>query len=214
MSTVPSASSSEDLRRARAFAARLTSSSPPDAALTPQPASSFVAFRPPSGAASRPSSAPASVAPPAPAAPPAPVAAPSFAPAPGLPAPAPFLSEVGETRTRRIARFLAWSAEACGTPAVLVMDAYALLVGSHGPLTEEQAEGLGAHLMVALETADRMLPEKPAVPAIAIAFDSLWLTGFRATLGGDEVVTFGVIGERIPDLEIRALVTACAAEAL
>ena len=211
MSTVPTASSSEDLLRARALAVRLTSPSSAAAAEPPGPAVSFVAFRPLSGAASLPVSAPAA---PASAVPPVPAAPAPPPQAPERRIPAQFGPEVGESRTRRFQRFLSWSAEACGTPVVLVMDSYALLIGSHGPVSQEQAEGLGAHLMVALETADRMVPEKPAVPAIAIAFESLWLTGFRATLGGDEVVTFGVIGEGIPEPDVRALVAECAAEAL
>ena len=204
MNTVPSASSSEDLLRARAFAIRLTSSSPGETA-SPQTATRYLRFAPLRDGL-------------APGQPPQPVVGTPLeaAAAPSRPAasPRPFVQEVGETRSHRLERFLSWCGEVCEAPAVLVMDSYALLIGARGPLTQEQAEGLGAHLMVALESAGRMLPDETSAQAIAVAFDSLWLTGFRATLAGDEVVTFGVIGDRIPDEATRDLVAERAGLAL
>ena len=201
---MPSASSSEDLLRARALAIRLTSSSPAETA-SPQPATRYVRFAPLGDEL-------------APGHPPRPVVLtpPEAAAAPGGPAvpPRPFVPEVGETRSHRLERFLSWCGEVCDTPVVLVMDSYALLIGTRGPLTQEQAEGLGAHLMVALETAGRMLPDGTAAQAIAVAFDSLWLTGFRATLAGDEGGTFGVSGARSPDAAARDLVAQRAGMAL
>lgn len=201
MSNVPSASSSDDLLRARAFAVRLTSAALAEDA-SPRPAAGYVRFRPPGTIASAPT------APPIPAAPgPAPEP-PRVSEAPVSPPVSlfPFVSEVGETRSRRIERFLSWTGDVCGSPVVLLMDSYALLIGARGPVTQEQAEGIGAHLMVALETAGRMVPDGTEAPTIAVAFGSLWLTGFRATLEGDEVVTFGVIGEQIPEIAARGLV--------
>lgn len=203
MSNVQNASSSDDLLRARAFAVRLTSSSSVGG-VSPQPAVAYVRFRravanTPVPAAPQPPSAPA----------PSPVV--EVSPIASL---RPFVSEAGETRSHRVQRFLSWCGEVCETPAVLLMDSYALLIGASGPLPQERAEALGAHLMVALETAGRMFPEGKSAPAIAVEFGSLWLTGFRATLSGDEVVTFGVLGDRIPDLLVRALVAEIAGKTL
>lgn len=205
MSTVQNASSSEDLLRARAFAVRLTSSSSVGG-VSPQPAVAYVRFRP------MVANTPVPAVPERPAAPaPPPSPAVEVSPSAIL---KPFVSEVGETRSRRVQRFLSWCGEVCETPAVLLMDSYALLIGASGPLSQERAEALGAHIMVALETACRMFPDGKVAPAIAVEFDSRWLTGFRATLSGDEVVTFGVLGDRIPDLPVRALVAETAGKTL
>lgn len=209
MSNVPSASSSDDLLRARAFAVRLTSPAP-GARPSAQAPEGYVQFRRETAPAVPVVSATSAllVAAPAPARP-EPVE-----PHPSPATPAPFVLEVGETRSRRVERLLSWVGEVCEAPVVLLMDSYALLVGLRGPLAEEQAEGIGAHLMVALQTAGRMGPDGTASSTIAVAFGERWLTGFRATLQGDEAVTFGVLGERIPGLSTRLLVAESARKVL
>lgn len=170
----PSASSSDDLSRARALSEALR-----DGAPFPADEGGWIRFRA------------ATVAPPRPAA---------TASAPTLP---PLDLPEGEPPERRRPRLLDWCRRAAHAEAVLAVDADGVLLAMSGPLPPTEALDLGVHLRAALSAAGRMAPEADPPPALAVDFGPVWLTGFGVSLDAGGTATLGFVAKAVLPADLR-----------
>lgn len=98
----------------------------------------------------------------------------------------------------RWTHFLRWCTAPAESFGALAVDGQGLLVDSVGNLDRDDAESIGAHLVVLAERADRVdfLGGPPRM--LAVRFERRWLTGMRTPRARNRTALVGVIGTRPP----------------
>jgi len=111
-------------------------------------------------------------------------------------------------RFESLDELLQWAIELTSSSAAFVMDPEGFAIATRGTLLGEDAQAVGAQLMVTMAEADRS--EHPGTPALALAVDyaSSTLTGLRVERDAGQVFTIGFVAGHTPSRQQRAAVCA------
>ena len=123
------------------------------------------------------------------------------APAPEAVAPAP-------RRFESLDELLQWAIQLTSSSSAFVMDPEGFAIATRGSLVGEDAQAVGAQLMVTMAEADRA--EHPGTPALALAVEyaSSTLTGLRVEREVGQVFTVGFVAAHTPSPQQREAVRA------
>jgi len=90
---------------------------------------------------------------------------------------------------------LGWCRTTLGAEAAFVIDELGLLIANAGRIPDEEAQAMGARLVVALEQADELEQTAP-VRALAIELTARYLTGFRLRMERGSLLAVGMVSAR------------------
>jgi hypothetical protein len=129
-----------------------------------------------------------------------------FAPSPPAPATMPGQPEGLTIELKRFEtwdRLLDWCLSLTRATTAFVMDPEGFAIAHRGALSDEEIQGVGSQLMVAMSQADRL--EHPGTPALSVCveFEVFWVTGLRLAAEGRGAFTMGFIASGPVDLETR-----------
>jgi hypothetical protein len=126
----------------------------------------------------------------------------------GVPAPAPAAVATQPQRFESLDELLQWAMELTSSSAAFVMDPEGFAIATRGSVVGEDAQAIGAQLMVTMAEADRA--EHPGTPALAVAVDyaASTLTGLRVEREPGQVFTIGFLASHTPSPQHRAAVYA------
>ncbi len=208
-----SAESSSDLERAREVSRRLRpgGATAPPSAVTTGPLPTRLGFSAERARALAGGTAPMAAAPhaaaPIPAAPPAPpnpsAELPVAAARPSAPPARPTIPEPPADASWE--SLLVWCRSALAAEGAFVIDGRGLLVSNSGKLTDDDAQAMGARLVMTVDQADEM--ERGAqVRTLTLDLSTRCLTGVRLQLASGARLTVGVLSLRPLTLSAGALV--------
>jgi hypothetical protein len=125
-----------------------------------------------------------------------------------LEAPGPEAVSLQSQRFESLDELLGWAMELTSSSSAFVMDPEGFAIATRGSLLGEDAQAVGAQLMVTMSEADRA--EHPGTPALAVAVDyaSSTLTGLRVERDAGQVFTIGFVATHTPSPQERAAVCA------
>lgn len=132
----------------------------------------------------------------------------AIGPAAQVLAPAPVVVAGESQRFESLDELLGWAMELTASSSAFVMDPEGFAIATGGSLGGEDAQAVGAQLMVTMAEADRV--EHPGSPALAVAVDyaSSTLTGLRVEREAGQVFTVGFLAPQTPSPQQRAAVCA------
>lgn len=132
----------------------------------------------------------------------------ALGPAAGAQAPAPAAVAPEPRRFESLDELLQWAIELTSSSSAFVMDPEGFAIATRGVLVGEDAQAVGAQLMVTMAEADRA--EHPGTPALALTVDyaSSTLTGLRVEREAGQVFTIGFVAASPPTPQQREVVCA------
>jgi hypothetical protein len=108
---------------------------------------------------------------------------------------------------------LAWAIDICEARTGFVVNSEGFVIATWGENSDENYDGIGADLCLAIDQLERMSPDGGTLRSLHLEFDSQWLIGLRATSGPVVPYTIGLICQH-PTWDRTGEVLAAAANSL
>lgn len=105
-------------------------------------------------------------------------------------------------------RLLDWACAAAGAEAAFLTDTRGLVIACRGEVTDDDAQSIGARIVIAFAHADQM--DGHGSRSIAIELERRWLTGLRVPFG-DEPLIVGLLASGPITDGLRAAITGAVA---